>query len=97
MEFIQIIEMRTSKFAEINVLEDEWRTLTDGKRTLKRSIVTQDRNDPNRYLVIAFFDSYDAAMVNSSLPETGEFGQKQAALLDAPMAFTDLDVIDDQS
>ena len=36
-------------------------------------------------------------MVNSNLPETGDFGQKQTALLDGPMQFTDLDVIDDRS
>jgi hypothetical protein len=96
MEFIQIIECRTSRVDELTALEDEWETATEGKRTLRRSIITRDRNDPNRYLVLAFFDSYDSAMVNSNLPETGEFGRKQAALLDGPMVFTDLDVIDDR-
>ena len=97
MEFIQIIECRTSKVDELTELEREWEKATEGKRTLRRSIITRDRNDPDRYLVLAFFDSYDSAMVNSNLPETGEFGQKQAALLDAPMVFTDLDVVDDRS
>ena len=97
MEFIQIIECRTTKVDELTALEHEWEQATEGKRTLRRSIITRDRNDPNRYLVLAFFDSYDSAMVNSNLPETGEFGQKQAALLDGPMVFTDLDVVDDRS
>jgi quinol monooxygenase YgiN len=97
MEFIQIIEVRTSKFEEIAALEDEYTKATEGKRTLRRSLITRDRNDPTRYLVIAFFDSYESAMVNSNLPETNEFGQKQAALLDGPMVFTDLDVVDDRS
>jgi hypothetical protein len=97
MEFIQIIELRTSKFDEISALEDEWRKATEGKRTLRRTIVTRDRNDPARHLVLAFFDSYESAMVNSSLPETSEFGQRQSALLDEPMTFTDLDVIGDQA
>ena len=97
MEFIQIIECRTSRFDELTALEDEWEQATEGKRTLRRSIITRDRNDPNRHLVLAFFDSYDSAMVNSNLPETDEFGQKQAALLDGPMVFTDLDVLDDRS
>ena len=96
MDFIQIIECRTSKVDELTALEDEWEKATEGKRTLRRSIITRDRNDPDRYLVLAFFDSYESAMVNSNLPETGEFGQKQAALLDAPMVFTDLDVVDDR-
>ena len=97
MEFIQVIECHTSKLDELTALEDEWRKATEGKRTLRRSIITRDRNDPDRYLILAFFDSYDSAMVNSNLPETGDFGQKQAALLDGPMVFTDLDVVDDRS
>jgi len=97
MEFIQVIECRTSKADELAALEDEWEKATEGKRTLRRSIVTRDRNDPERYLILAFFDSYESAMENSNLPETNEFGQKQAALLDGPMVFTDLDVVDDRS
>ena len=97
MEFIQIIECHTSKLDDLTALEDEWRKATEGKRTLRRSIITRDRNHPDRYLILAFFDSYDSAMVNSNLPETGEFGHKQAALLDEPMLFTDLDVVGDRS
>jgi hypothetical protein len=97
MAFIQIIECRTSKVDELAALEDEYEKATEGKRTLRRSIITRDRNDPDRYLILAFFDSYESAMVNSNLPETAEFGEKQAALLDGPMVFTDLDVIDDRS
>ena len=78
-------------------LDAEWRAATEGKRTLRRSLVTRDRNDPNRYFILAFFDSYESAMVNSNLPETAEFGEKQAKVLDAPMTFIDLDVLDDQS
>ena len=97
MEFVQIIDLHTSNFDEVAKLEEEWRQATEGKRTLRRSIVARDRKDPDRYLVLAFFDSYDSAMINSNLAETTEFGQKQAVLLDGPMQFTDLDVIDDQS
>ena len=96
MSFIQIIDMRTKNIDEIQNLEREWEKATEGKRTLRRSIVGRDRNDPDRYLVLAFFDSYESAMENSNLPETTEFGQKQSALLDGPMQFIDLDVIDDR-
>jgi hypothetical protein len=96
MAFVQIIDMKTSKFDGISELNQEWRKATDGKRTLRRSIVGRDRNDPNHYVVLAFFDDYDSAMVNSNLPETGEFGEKQTALLDAPPEFIDLDVIEDE-
>jgi hypothetical protein len=97
VQFIQLIEMRTTRVDEIQALEDEWEKATEGKRTLRRAIVTRDRNDPQRYVVLAFFDDYESAMLNSNLPETADFGQKQQALLDAPMVFTDLDVIEDRS
>jgi quinol monooxygenase YgiN len=97
MAFVQLMEMRTKNVDEIQRLETEWEQATEGKRTLRRAIVGRDRNDPDRYVVIAFFDDYDAAMVNSNLPETAAFGQKQSALLEGPPQFTDLDVIDDRS
>ena len=97
MAFIQVIECRTSNFDEVLALEENWRRATEGKRTLRRSIVTCDRNDPARHLILAFFDSYESAMANSNLPETAEFGQKQAALLDGPMTFVDLDVLEDRT
>ena len=94
MGFVQIIELKTDKADEILKLEQEWRSATEGKRTLRQSFVTRDRNDPNRYLILAFFDSFESAQVNSDLPETQKFGQQQSALIDGPMLFTDLDIIE---
>jgi len=95
MAFIQIIEMKTSKIDELTAMEAEWRKATEGKRTLRRSIIARDRNDPKRHVILAFFDSYESAMENSKLPETVAFADKQAALLDAPPAFFDLDIVED--
>jgi hypothetical protein len=97
MEFIQIIDMKTTNADEILKLDQQWRKATDGKRTLRRSIVGRDRNDPDHVVVLAFFDDYSSAMVNSALPETNDFVQKQTAFLDAPPNFVDLDVIEDES
>ena len=68
-----------------------------GKRTLRRSILARDREHPDRYFVLAFFDSYESAMENSDLPETANFGAKQAQVLDQPMRFTNLDIIEDKT
>lgn len=95
MSFVQIIDLHTKNVDKIQDLEREWEKATEGKRTLRRSIVGRDRNDPDHYLVLAFFDSYESAMENSNLPETSAFGQQQSALVDGAMQFTDLDVIDD--
>lgn len=97
MSFIQIIECHTSRIAEIQELDSAWERATEGRRTLRRSIVAQDRNEPNRYLVFAFFDSFESAMENSNLPETSEFAAKMSSLVDGPMVFQDLDVIEDKS
>ena len=97
MAFVQIIDMRTANFEGVAKLEEEWRNATEGKRTLRRSVVGRDRKDPEHYVVLAFFDSYDSAMLNSDQPQTSAFGEKQNALLDGPMAFTDLDVIQDRT
>jgi hypothetical protein len=93
--FIQLIELRTSKFDEIRTLDKQWEQATEGKRTLRRSILCKDRNDPNRYVVLAFFDSYDSAMQNSKLPETAEFADRQRALADS-VEFADLDVVEER-
>lgn len=97
MEFIQIIEMRTDDMDALLALDDEWERATEGKRTARRSIVTTDRNDPKRHVIIVFFDSYEEAMKNSELPETQEFAAKWAQLVEAPPTFADLDVVVDKS
>jgi hypothetical protein len=96
MAFVQIIELKTSRIEEIQELEQQWEKATEGKRTARRSIITRDRNDPNRHLVIVFFDSYESAVANSELPETQEFASHQIELLDGPIAFHDLDVLEDR-
>jgi hypothetical protein len=93
MEFIQILEIRTSKFEKLQAMEEEWRKATEGKRTLRRSITCRDRNDESRYLVLAFFDSPEAAAVNSDLPETAAFANQASAIVDSQLVFQDLDVV----
>ena len=96
MSFIQVIDMYTKNFDEIQALDKEWLQATDGKRTLRKAIIARDRNHPSHYVVLTFFDSYESAMINSNLPETNEFGERQNALLEGPMQFTDLDIIEER-
>lgn len=97
MDFIQILEFRTSDIDKMQALENEWRDASVGKRTLRRSILCRDRNDKNRYLVFAFFDSPESATVNSALPETTSFANRVNEIVDAPISFQDLDVVDDRT
>jgi hypothetical protein len=97
MSFIQIVELHTKQFDKLQALSDAYFEATEGKRTVERSIITRDRNDPDRYVLVVFFDSYESAMDNSGLAETGRLAEQQQALLDQPPTFHDLDVIGDQS
>ena len=97
MAFIQIIEGRTSRGDEIDALSADLEDRTQGRFPARRSIRTQDRDDPSRFMVIVFFDSYESAMENSNLPETSEFSQKMAELLDGPPTFHNLDVVEDKT
>ncbi len=92
MAFIQIIEITTSRPEEIQGLMDEWVTKTEGKRRTHRSTLTADRDRPGTCLQIVEFPSYEDAMANSSLPETGEFAERLVKLCDGPPAFRNLDV-----
>jgi hypothetical protein len=92
--FIQIIEIQTSRFDEVDALGKEIRArLDDGRASSPlRGTIVADRDRPGVYLNIVEFDSYEAAMENSNRPETGEFAARLAKLCDAPPKFSNLDV-----
>lgn len=95
MAFIQIIDVKTNDADKMQALDKEYEAATAGKVTARRSITCRDRNDPQHHMVVVFFDSYEAAMENSNLPETQAFAARWAELTLGPPTFIDLDVIDD--
>src|ERR1700733_6636939 len=96
MGFVQIIEYRTSKAAEMQAVADEWEKATEGKRKAGRRVLCQDRDNPGRYFTVVFFDSYEAAMENSALPEPDSLSKKMMNFADGPPTFYNLDVVDDK-
>lgn len=92
MGFIQIIEFESTRISEMESLMDEWLETTAGKRSSTRAALTADRDRPNTYVQIVEFPSYEDAMANSDMPETGEFAGKMAKLCDGPPRFRNLDV-----
>ena len=90
MPFIQIIEYKTSKIDELNAALDGWLEATKGKRASTRGVQTKDRDASTTYVQIVEFPSYEEAMANSNLPETGEFSTKLASLCDGPPTFRNL-------
>jgi hypothetical protein len=92
MAFIQVIEVTTTRPEEIQALMDEWVTKTEVRRNVHRATLTADRDRPNTYVQIVEFPSYEQAMANSSLPETGAFAEGLARFCDGRPTFRNLDV-----
>lgn len=93
--FMQLIEFRTANIDGFRAVDDEWRNATEGKRTARRALLARDRNDPDRYFAVVYFDSYDSAMENSGLPETKAAAERYQEASDGPPVFHDLDIIGD--
>ncbi len=97
MAFMQIIEFRTSDMEPARQVDDDWWRATEGKRTVRREVLARDRSDPGRYFAVVFFDSYEAAMENSRLPETQAAAEQYAKMSDSPPVFYDLDIVEDRA
>jgi len=92
-KFVQIIDFETDRFEEMRQLSQEMDQHFAGRSGgPTHRLVLKDRNQPNRYLVVVEFDSYEEAMANSDSPETAKFAQQMGALCTRPPSFTDCDV-----
>ena len=97
MSFIQIMQFKTSKIEDIRTAVSEWERATEGKRTVGRSFLCEDRESPGHYSVVVLFDSHEGAMKNSALPETDALASKVTSLSDGPLTFSNLNVIEERS
>ncbi len=96
MAFVQVMKFQTDRMEEGRELVEEYRAATEGRRTSRRSILCRDRDNPDHYVNIVFFDSYESAMENSMLPETQALSQKLDEMTTGPTEFLNLDVEWDQ-
>ncbi len=94
--FIQIIEFETDRFDEGQKHVDEYRATTEGKRASGRAIVCKDRDKPNHYFNIVFFEDYESAMKNSEMPETQKLSAALMDLATGAPTFYNLDVVRDE-
>ena len=95
MAFLQIIEFRTTKLEEIRSRGEDYEKALAGKHKIRRRVVAEDREDPGRYLLMAFFDSYEEAMENSAMPETDALTKKMMGMVDGFPTFHNLDIVDE--
>jgi hypothetical protein len=97
MTFMQIIDYETSRADEMDSLMDEWLKATEGKRTATREFHTRDRDNPDHFLDIVEFPSYEQAMRNSQLPETQQIAERMQSLCSRQTRFLNLDVEREES
>jgi hypothetical protein len=91
MGFVQIISFRTDQHEAFRAIGQEWLDATEGKRTALRELSLVDRRDPRHRVQVVEFASYESAMENSDLPETGAAAEKYAAIGEG-VEFLDLDL-----
>lgn len=97
MAFVQMMMYSTSKPNELQAAVEEWEATTEGRRTVVRRVLCEDRSVWGRYVDILFFDSYEEAMENSALPETAVLSDTMRKLADGPPTFFNLDVVNDRT
>jgi hypothetical protein len=97
MRFAQIIELTTSRFDELQLLDQEWLSRTEGARPHSVEFYLADRDRPNTYLAFVVWDSYEDAQRNNELPATDEIAKKIAELCDEPPSYRNLDVVRERS
>ena len=90
--FVQVIEWKTSRFDEVQQLNEEWRDRFP-ETGFRRLVVGADRDNSGSYMTVVEFESHEAAMKNSEDPSTSEFAERMAALCDGPATFHNLDVL----
>lgn len=93
MSFIQIIDLTTDRPDDVRAVDAEWQAATAGRNTLQREAIYVDRDRPGHYLSICEFESYEQAMGNSQLPETGRAAERIAAVSEQ-VGFVNLDLVE---
>jgi hypothetical protein len=96
MAFVQIISYTTTQRAEMDAALEQWLEDTQDVRRARKRLLLQDRDEPHRYCEVVFFDSYEDAMHNSTLPATGALSRRFAELVEDEFHFENFDVVKDE-
>ena len=90
--FIQVIQSRCSRREELEQLRESMEA--SGQRPSEGWLgTTFGFTDNDDFFGVVRFESREAAMANSARPETHEFSQKMAALMDGQVTFFDSDEV----
>lgn len=90
--FVQLVEFSTDRISEWDGLQDRFAAAIRSDRTTRWSILGTDRDQPQTYVAIVEFPSYDRAMANSDNPVTGTFVKELREICTTEPVFRNLDV-----
>jgi hypothetical protein len=91
--FVQIMSYNTTQRAEMDAAIEQWKADTQDVRRSRRRLLLKDRDEPDRFVEVIFFDSYEDAMHNSRLPATNALSSTFASLITDAFEFQNLDVV----
>ena len=90
--FIQIIQMTTDRYDEVDKLHTQYQQDMKGKTSAQLATVTKNLDTPNSYTIIVEFPDQKSAMENSNDPRTQELAEQMQKLATAPSVFQNLEV-----
>jgi len=94
--FVQIIEYETDRADEMAATMDRRmaEAQQSGQEMPGRMLVTRDRDNPRRFMLIVEFPSYEEAMVVSKRPETDEMAKLMSSMVSSGPVYHNLDVVE---
>lgn len=95
MSFVQMVEFRTRNVDAVIALDNDWQRKTAGRFPVRRTIITQDHEDPDRCRMLMFFDNYETAVANAKLPESTALAKQFEAMVSGEVRYFHMDVVDD--
>ena len=93
MAFVQLVVFGTNEIDKVREMAERYQEETKGKTKVRRVTVGADRDAPGRYATIVEFDSAEDAEANNNLPETQAFAEEMNKLAEGPVAYHNLDVL----
>ena len=91
--FVQLIECATDDAEGLVAVANEWSADAIGTGTCLRGEFGRDSNDPSRFVMLAYFESAEAAQENSDRPETAAYAERFGALCTDGPSFRDLTIV----
>jgi quinol monooxygenase YgiN len=90
--YVQVLQFKADDIEAIEQVAHQMREEFGDDFKVVHSTVSEDREKPGHFTIIAEFNSYEEAMTQSNDPRMTKSAEAMAALVDGPITFYNLDV-----